>query len=270
MLIHSYCYEDRSGKTGLFGPQDIGVLAEWGNWRHAALRRDVPAFLDMPGAGSCRIFLLSIPDAGKIAFALPLENISTPEAVNALYSALMKVDPDNLRDTIAMGIPFELRTREQPQSQPLPLPVRFDDLNGLQLIGNTEKALSTIAGMSSPAWSEKFFLAVNPLEYRNEYSTVVSAETPGGQWLKLTAVKEAETIYTHRFRTLRRIARKRSVRLAILILTAVLAGLLIRSRYAYAAAQDTIRKLKTENENLKFQLERKDDRIRLLEAGQKH
>ncbi len=266
MLIHSYCYEDRSGKTGIFGPQDIDVLADWSVWRNA-LRRDVPAFLDKPGIGGYRIILLSIPDAGKIIFSVPLEKVSSAAAVYALYRALEEVDADTLEFAIATRSPFELRITGCTLEQP-PLPVHFEDLDGLQLIGNTAKALSTVACMSSTAWAEKFFLAVNPAEYRNEYTTIISEETPAGEWQKLSV--EKKTVKPGKMFQLQHLSRQLTTprNFIILLLTLLLLILcLVWCCRKYSSAESEIRRLETENENLKYQLERKDDRIRILQES---
>lgn len=266
MLIHSYCYEDRNGRTGIFGPQDIDVLADWSVWRKA-LRCDVPAFLDMPGIGGYRIILLSIPDAGKIIFAVPLETVNSTAAVYALYKALEAADADTLEFAIATRSPFELRIADCTLEQP-PLPIHFEDLDGLQLIGNTTKALSTVACMSSMEWADKFFLAVNPIEYRNEYTTIISEETPSGEWQKLSVEKKAVHAgkrFHWQYMT-RQITTPRNF-IILLLMLLLLILCLVWCRQKCSDAESRIRRLETENENLKYQLERKDDRIRILQES---
>ncbi len=265
MLIQSYCYEDRNGKTGTCGPQDIGVVADWGIWRNV-LRDDVPAFLDMPGAGGCRIFLLSVPDGGKIMFALPLEQFTENATIYAVYRALMETSPETLQQVIGDHAAFDLPLLKCDLEQP-PIPARFDDLDGLQLIGNTAKAISTVARMNSTDWAESFFLAVNPKEYRSEYTTIISGETPEGEWSKLSAADQQGKRIP--YRTAKPHSLVSGSNLIVLIVLALislsLCGMLFYSRAKLNTAEMRVQKLQEEKEQLQFLLKSREDRIRILQ-----
>ncbi len=274
MIINSYCYETSDGVSGTFGPQDIAVVAEWCIWKNS-LRQDTSAFLDMPGAGECRIVLLSLPDCGRIMFSVPGTFFSTGEAVCRFYRALITAQPEKLRDALQNNTAFELACCDSPGMEPPPLPTSFEDLDGLQFIGSTEKSLSTVARMLScqtDTWIRTFFLAVNPAAYHNKFTTIISDETPEGEWLKQTSTpgnqtEHAQSKLKKQFRKI--FTRQRLIPAVILLLLFLgLAGTLFFTQRQLNRTRHSLHQKENEIRALRFRLKSQEDKIRILETRQ--
>lgn len=200
MQIYNYYYKESDSAPIIAGTHTISVPAAWCVWRDVLCSYpDKVSFLDIPVDNKERVFLLALPGNTyrRIMFSVMLSDIRAMQSVSTLYEALMAVDPEKIVSAVEKQEPFELELKDISFSENAGLPISSSDLNGLQLIGNTQQALQTVGKMlrqnQGGGFMKNFCLAVNPPQYNDAFTTVVSEEMPDGEWQKL---KSEHTDYT--------------------------------------------------------------------------
>lgn len=192
MQIRNYYYKESDSAPVIVGTHTISIPAAWCVWRDVLCSfPEKVAFLDIPVDGKERVFLVALPGNTyrRIMFSVLLSDIREMKSVATFYNALMSIDPEKVLVAVEKQEPFELELKDEPLPENAGLPVSSSELNGLQLIGNTHQALQTVAKMLQQNRGGEFFkifcLAVNPPQYNDAFTTVVSEEMPDGEWKKL-------------------------------------------------------------------------------------
>lgn len=201
MLIRDYCYDGgQTGESGICGNPDPALISQWKYWKEY-LQPGKPALLDMPSNNNSRVILFSLAGSqvGVVGFTVPYSSVSDTSDIYFLYKAILALNPETVTSAIAGGSPIDLLINPD-ALEPPPVPAVFADVNGLQMIGSIDKALAVITRLLPKSdynkWAQTYFIAVNPVKYANEFSTVVSEETPEGEWQKL---KSEHTEYSTSF-----------------------------------------------------------------------
>ena len=280
MLIRDYYHIGCPLSEGSVGSPRPVLTAAWKRWQAALLpwAPERPAFLDMPAEGG-RVFLIAVPGmpAGFIGFLLDREMLSRVPSVFCLYHAVERLDGAAVMESVFARQPIELGIEPCPL-EPTPIPADFSELNGLQMIGTTERSLYTITrmlpGKEREKWMPDFFLAVNPSAYSDDFTTIVSEDVPDGEWNKLrsehTEFSSALTFHSRRRAFLRKRMRPR----ILLFLLVVLGFCAVTGVSVFFCVRTMIRmnrrieRLTIEKERLEFSLRNRD--ARLLELQQQN
>jgi|GEM_PF-1691162 len=270
MQILNYYYKEADQTPVIVGMHTISVPAAWCVWRDQLCSYpDKTAFLDIPAGNDERIILLALPGETyrRIMFAIPRQELRKPGAAQALYDALLTIDPEQIAETVENQRPLELELKmEERYDNNTSVPVSYSELNGLQLIGNTQQSLRTVARMlpenSSNEFFQTFFLAVNPPCYNDSFTTVVSDEMPDGEWQKLktehTDYSNAAMFHDRRHSWLRKHQRPRILMQILFFFVILLAmGVVCMHflRLNQALAREN-RQLKEQNKQLEFEMQR--------------
>lgn len=190
MLIRDYCYDGgQVDESGICGNPDPALISQWKHWKEYLLPGK-PALLDMPSNNNSRVILFSLTGTqlGVVGFSVSFDELEQSADIYFLYKAILSLNPETVTSAIAAGSAIDLQINPD-QLEPPPVPAVFADVNGLQMIGSIDKALAVITRLLPRSdyrkWSQTYFIAVNPVKYANEFSTIVSEETPEGEWQKL-------------------------------------------------------------------------------------
>lgn len=233
MLIQNYCFADGTpaGEYPCSGTPDARIPALMGKWI-PYLSGTENCFFDMPLDPDNRFFLLAIPACGKgavLGFSLPREFLLSLPSCYPLYHAFAGLNTETLRETAEKHLALKLELTDSPV-EPAPIAAAFTDLQGWQMVGNTDKALRTVARMLPQAhpetWFKTFFFAVKPSLYANDFTTVVCDEVPDGVWKKLKTFHSEFTtpsVFHQRMHALLR----RRMRPRIILTTTIAAILLL-------------------------------------------
>lgn len=274
MQIIDYYHSGGGIPEGVCGTPSKTLAPQWSRWMNS-LEKDRFSFLDMPSVNGGRTILLNLPDTVslRVAFQIPLETLKTFPSVYCFYRALEYLDVAAVSAAVSAKLPITLRM-DPCEVEPAPMPSVLTDLYGLQMIGSIDKALLTIARMLPPEpvqWSEVFFLAVNPVSYSDDFTTVISEETPDGEWMNLKSEhKEYSNAMTFHARQLKWVRRKLRPRFFLLltllgIMSIAFIAMLIAFLRLYRYDNAQIQTLQRDNLLLQLQIERRNDRIQLLE-----
>lgn len=190
MLIRDYCYDGgQIGEGGLCGNPDPALVGQWKRWKdHLPLSKQ--ALLDMPSNNNNRVILFSLggTQVGVVGFTIPCSELPESSDIYFLYKAILALNPETIASAIATNEPIDILVNPEQLESP-PVPAVFADINGLQMIGSIDKALAVITRLlpkkDYSRWAQSYFLAINPIKYADEFSTVVSEDTPSGEWQKL-------------------------------------------------------------------------------------
>lgn len=268
MLIQDYCYDGgQMGESGICGNPDPALVSQWKHWKEYLLPGK-PALLDMPSSGNKRVILFSLAGSqlGVIGFSVSHTAVTDAGSLYFLYKAILSLNPETVTSAIAGNGAFDLLINPE-QLEPPPVPAIFADVNGLQMIGSVDKALAVVTRLlpkeDYSQWAQTYFIAVNPVKYANEFSTVVSEETPAGEWQKL---KSEHTEYPTSFAFAcrrrawikRRIAPQQVFFAAIALLSILAWGLTL-----FFSVREC-RRLRAENDHLEKQLDRNTFRTEYL------
>lgn len=269
MQICNYYYKEADFTPVIAGTHTITVPAAWCVWRDALCSYpDKVSFLDIPVDNKERVVLLALPGntCRRIMFPVNLSDIQKMKSVATLYNALMNVDPEKIIAAVEKQEPFELDLEDTDLPENVGLPISSSDLNGLQLIGNTSQALQTVAKMlrqnRSGEFIKNFCLAVNPPQYNDAFTTVVSEEMPDGEWQKLksehTDYSNATVFHDRRRDWIKKHQRPRIILQIMLFLVCLLAlGVLCMHflRLSQALTREN-QQLREKNQKLEFELQR--------------
>ena len=198
-LLYSLCRLDESGKQVLWYQtegfisafqihffQQIPVLIQ-------NIQQKQICLLDIPCNEEYRMILFSFqnPDREYI-FAAVLFSMDDVKQIIAdglnIYHYLLNAANNGLAESLwkKQDILLPLTGQGKSQSQELSIQTSLDELLGWQMIGDPEKGIQCVvkmlAGIPVSQWFSSFYLAVNPLEYHNEYTTIVSLRPPDGTW----------------------------------------------------------------------------------------
>lgn len=280
MLIRDYYHTGCPLSEGSVGTPGPLLTAAWKRWQSVLLpwAPDRPAFLDMPAEGG-RILVIAVPGmpAGFIGFALDGDMFARVPSVFCLYHAIERLDGAAVMESVFARQPIELGIEPCPM-EPTPIPADFSELNGLQMIGTTERSLYTVTRMlpekEREKWMPDFFLAVNPSAYSDDFTTIVSEDVPDGEWNKLrsehTEFSSALTFHSRRRAFLRKRMRPR-ILLFLLIAFGFGAAAGVSAFFcgrAMIRMNRRIERLTVEKERLEFSLRNRD--VRLLELQQRN
>ena len=269
MQIYNYYYKESDSAPIIAGTHTISVPAAWCVWRDVLCSYpDKVSFLDIPVDNKERVFLLALPGNTyrRIMFSVMLSDIRAMQSVATLYEALMAVDPEKIVSAVEKQEPFELELKDISFSENAGLPISSSDLNGLQLIGNTQQALQTVGKMlrqnQGGGFMKNFCLAVNPPQYNDAFTTVVSEEMPDGEWQKLksehTDYSNATVFHDRRRDWIKKHQRPRIILQIMLFLVCLLAlGVLCMHflRLSQALTREN-QQLREKNQKLEFELQR--------------
>ena len=269
MQIRNYYYKEADQAPVIVGTHTISVPAAWCVWRDQLCSYpEKTAFFDIPAGSDERIILLALAGTTyrRIMFSVSLQEIRKNGAVQALYDALLTIDPDMVAEAIENQSAFELELKREDCNKDTSVPVSYSELNGLQLIGNTRLSLRTVARMLPENGSDEFlqtyFLAVNPPCYNDSFTSVVSDEMPDGEWKKLktehTDYSNAAMFHDRRHSWIRKHQRPRIVMQILFFLVVLLAmGVVCMHflRMNQALAKEN-QQLKEKNKQLEFEMQR--------------
>ena len=269
MQILNYYYKEADQTPVIVGTHTISVPAAWCVWRDQLCSYpDKTAFLDIPAGSDERIILLALPGETyrRIMFAVPRQELRKTGAVRALYEALLTIDPALIVEAIENQRAFELELKTEESETNTSVPVSYSELNGLQLIGNTQQSLRTVARMlpenGSNEFFQSYFLAVNPPCYNDSFTTVVSDEMPDGEWKKLktehTDYSNAAMFHDRRHSWIRKHQRPRIV-MQILFFLVILLAMGVACMHFLRMNQALTREnqlLKEKNKQLEFEMQR--------------
>ena len=97
MQIRNYYYKEADQTPVIVGMHTISVPAAWCIWRDQLCSYpDKTAFLDIPAGSDERIILLALPGSTyrRIMFSVSRQEIRNTGAIQALYDALLTIDPE--------------------------------------------------------------------------------------------------------------------------------------------------------------------------------
>lgn len=260
MLIRDYCYDGgQTAESGICGNPDPALVSQWRYWKEYLLPGK-PALLDMPSNNNSRVILFSLTgtQVGVVGFTVPYTELSETSDIYFLYKAILSLNPETVTSAIAGGSPIDLLVNPD-LLEPPPVPAVFADVNGLQMIGSIDKALAVITRLLPKTdysrWAQTYFIAVNPVKYANEFSTVVSEETPEGEWQKLKSEHtEYSTSFTFQSRRRAWIKRRLAPQLLFFASVAFLSVLAWGMTIFFSVRE--CRRLRKENERIEKRLDR--------------
>lgn len=276
MRIQDYCFADGSPSSEILrtGAPDARIPVLMEKWM-SCLSDARGSFFDMPLDSGNRFFLLALPDCGKgaaLGFTLPRDSLLLLSSCYELYHAFGALTPEHVRNAAQEHLPIKLELTVSPV-EPAPIAAAFPDLQGWQMVGDTDKALLTVARMlplhHPESWFTTFFFAVKPARYADDFTTVACDEVPEGVWRKLKVFHTeftTDSVFHHRMSALFR----RHMRPRILWLSAVsmLLLLLLTGALFFAIRHGRIMRRqrdewRTESRRLDFLLEKeRHDRSR--------
>ncbi len=274
MLIQDYFYSVKeSNQEGKSGNPDPAMETQWQKWKDSFIEGK-SAFLDMPAGQDNRMIILSASGTVSciIGFCITDAEIKNMPSLYAFYSALRTADPEKILASVSAQTSVELSIDENKVTSPSPVPPVFSDVNGLQMIGSTDKALLTVSRLLPQdnflSWFRTYFLAVNPAAYSEEFTTVISDEAPEGEWLKLKS-EHTEYATSFAFHQRRRtwIRHKLLPRFITTLSFAVFFAAAFLVTLVFAVKE--IRRLRIENNELQSKNEMAKDQLRRSEDREK-
>ena len=201
-LNYSLCCRDEAGKLSLRNHSDDFSHAlqmqflQWALVLEENVKQNQTALLDIPCNEQWRMILFPLTDQNKkMYFAALFLTLQDAEKILAggwnIYHYLLHAAYNNLAETLLQNQEFswpaECGSREQI------IQTSLKELLGWQIIGNLEKGIQGVgemlAGVPLSQWFSRFFLAVNPVKYRDEYTTIVSVCSPEGTWKYMSREK---------------------------------------------------------------------------------
>lgn len=277
MLIQDYCYDGgQTGESGICGNPDPALVSQWKYWKEYLLPGK-PALLDMPSNNNGRVILFALAGSqmGVVGFTVPCSCVSDTSELYFLYKAILSLNTETVTSAIVGGSPIDLLVNPD-ELEPPPVPAVFADVNGLQMIGSIDKALAVITRLLPKndynKWAQTYFIAVNPVKYANEFSTVVSEETPEGEWQKLKSEHtEYPTSFTFQSRRRAWIRRRLTPQLLLFAAIAFLSVFAWGLTIFFSVRE--CRRLRAENSRLEKKSERESFRmeriLNILDSNQK-